>query len=112
MVLRRDRFLEVGGLDETELSVAFNDIDLCFKLLRAGYRNLWTPYAELYHQESASRGDDEGRADRRRYLQEDAVMRKRWAALIERDPYYNPNLALDSFVPRPAWPPRVVWPWA
>lgn len=110
MVLRRDRFLGVGGLDETELSVAFNDVDLCFKLLRAGYRNLWTPYAEVYHRESASRGKDESGADRQRFLREEAVMQLRWGALIARDPYYNPNLSLDSFVPGPAWPPRVCWP--
>ena len=111
MVIRKDRFLEVGGLDETELPVAFNDVDLCFKLLKAGYRNLWTPYAELYHRESASRGTDERGGDRRRFLREEAVMRQRWGALIERDPYYNPNLSLDSNTPRPAWPPRAMWPW-
>jgi GT2 family glycosyltransferase len=110
MVVRRDRFLEVGGFDETELAVAFNDVDFCFKLLKAGYRNLWTPYAELYHRESASRGTDERGEDRSRFLREEAVMRARWATLIEADPYYSPNLSLDSNVPRPAWPPRVRWP--
>ena len=111
LVIRKDRFLEVGGLDEQELQVAFNDVDLCFKLLRAGYRNLWTPYAELHHRESASRGTDERGGDRRRFLREEAVMRQRWGKLIERDPYYNPNLSLDSNTPRPAWPPRVARPW-
>jgi O-antigen biosynthesis protein len=110
LVVRRDTFLEVGGFDETHLAVAFNDVDFCFKLLRAGYRNLWTPYAELYHRESASRGNDEQRADRQRYLREESVMRERWGELIERDPYYSPNLSLDSNTPRPAWPPRVVGP--
>jgi len=111
MVLSRKLYIDVGGLDETELSVAFNDVDLCFKLLRAGYRNLWTPHAELYHRESASRGRDERGADRRRFLREESVMRARWGALIDRDPDYSPNLSLDSNVPRPAWPPRVVLPW-
>jgi len=111
MVLRRDRFLEVGGLDEAELGVAFNDTDLCFKLVRAGYRNLWTPYAELYHLESASRPSEEEPAGRRRFLAEEAVMRARWPSLILRDPYYSPNLSLDSQSPRPAWPPRVAWSW-
>jgi O-antigen biosynthesis protein len=111
MVVRRELFLEVGGFDETDLAVAFNDVDLCFKLLRAGYRNLWTPYAELYHRESASRGNDERGADRRRFLREEAVMRERWADLIRGDPYYSPNLSLDSNTPTPAWPPRFVPPW-
>ena len=84
---------------------------LCFKLLRAGHRNLWTPYAELYHRESASRGNDERGADRRRFLREESVMRERWADLIQSDPYYSPNLSLDSNTPTPAWPPRFVPPW-
>jgi O-antigen biosynthesis protein len=111
LVMRRELYLKVGGLDEAELPVAFNDVDLCFRLLKAGYRNVWTPYAELVHRESASRGTDERGADRQRFLQEEAVMRGRWGALIANDPYYSPNLSLDSNVPRPAWPPRTVWPW-
>jgi O-antigen biosynthesis protein len=111
MVVRRELFLDVGGLDEIELPVAFNDVDFCFKLLRAGYRNLWTPYAELYHRESASRGTDERGAGRRRFLREEAVMRQRWGPLIARDPYYSPNLSLDANVPVPAWPPRAILPW-
>lgn len=111
MVVRRGLFLEVGGFDETDLAVAFNDVDLCFKLLRAGYRNLWTPYAELYHRESASRGNDERGADRKRFLREESVMRERWGDLIRRDPYYSPNLSLDSNTPTPAWPPRFVPSW-
>ena len=111
MVIRRDRFLQVGGLDKRDLPIGFNDVDLCFRLLKAGYRNLWTPYAELYHWESASRGTEQRGADRVRFLREESVLGQRWRALTERDPYYNPNLSLDSLVPRPAWPPRVVWPW-
>ncbi len=111
MVLRRERFLEVGGFDETYLRVAFSDFDLCFKLLRAGYRNLWTPHAELYHLESVSRGSDERTADRQRFAEEESVMRARWQQLIDQDPFYSPNLSLDSNVPRPAWPPRVIPFW-
>ena len=54
--MRKDSFLEVGGLDAEKLAVAFNDVDLCCKFLAAGYRNVWTPFAELYHHESATRG--------------------------------------------------------
>jgi O-antigen biosynthesis protein len=112
MVLRRDLFLDVGGLDEAELRVSFSDIDLCFRLLQAGYRNIWTPYAELHHLESVSRGSDERRGNRQRFLAEELVMRRRWGALIERDPYFNPNLSLDSNIARPSWPPRVKPAWA
>src|SRR5690606_20225784 len=58
LVVRRDLFDEVGGLDE-RLEVAFNDIDFCLRLREAGYHNLWTPFAELYHHESASRGSED-----------------------------------------------------
>ena len=56
LVVRRDTYEEVGGFDEDNLSVAYNDVDFCLKLREAGYRNLWTPFAELYHYESMSRG--------------------------------------------------------
>jgi len=55
-LVRKAVFEEVGGLNEADLAVAFNDVDLCIKVREAGYRNLWTPYAELYHHESVSRG--------------------------------------------------------
>ena len=58
LMVRRQAYLDVGGLDEIALAVAFNDVDLCLKLVENGYRNLWTPYATLYHHESASRGTD------------------------------------------------------
>lgn len=93
LLLRRDVFEEVGGLDEVHLKVAFNDIDLCLKVLRAGYRNVMTPFAELYHHESKSRGSDEAPDKRERFRAECAVMQERWAELIADDPFYNPNLA-------------------
>jgi GT2 family glycosyltransferase len=92
LVLRKSVFDEVGGLDEQGLPVAFNDVDLCLKVMTAGYRNLWTPYAELYHHESVSRGSDESPEKRARFIGECDVMRARWAKLLANDPYYNPNL--------------------
>ena len=56
LTVTREKFFEVGGLNEIELAVGCNDVDLCLKLKCAGYRNVWTPYAELYHHESATRG--------------------------------------------------------
>lgn len=86
----------VGGLNETDLTVAFNDVDFCLRLLEAGYRNVWTPYAELYHHESVSRGQDDTPEKQARFNQETEYMRQRWASLIANDPCYNPNLSLVS----------------
>jgi len=95
LLLRREVFEQVGGLDETGLRVAFNDVDLCLKVMQAGYRNLWTPFAELYHHESISRGTDETPEKRERFMRECAVMQARWPKVLARDPYYNPNLTLQ-----------------
>lgn len=94
LLLRKSVFEEVGGLDEENLAVAFNDVDLCLKVREAGYRNLWTPYAELYHHESVSRGADNTMAKRRRAQREAEYMRRRWGDLLDKDPAYNPNLTL------------------
>jgi GT2 family glycosyltransferase len=105
LVVRRDLYLAVGGLDE-QLAVAFNDIDFCLRLREAGHRNVWTPFARLYHHESATRGSDADGARRERFLGEIALMRERWGALLERDPAYNPNLSLVGRGFEPADPPR------
>ena len=94
LLLRREVFEAVGGLNEPDLAVAYNDVDLCLKVLEVGYRNLWTPYAELYHHESISRGADDTPAKRARALKEARYMRHQWGALLDRDPAYNPNLTL------------------
>ncbi|XGA79198.1 glycosyltransferase family 2 protein [Halomonas sp. CH40] len=94
LLVRRDVFEEVGGLNEQKLAVTFNDVDLCLKVYKAGYRNLWTPYAELYHHESISRGADNTPKKRTRRLREMAYMRRTWSDLLNHDPAYNPNLTL------------------
>ena len=94
ILIRRDVWDEVGGLDET-FKVAFNDVDLCMRIRRAGYLIVWTPYAELYHYESKSRGSDESPEKRARFLGEVSRFQTRWAKeLAAGDPYYNPNLTL------------------
>jgi GT2 family glycosyltransferase len=95
LLLRKEIFDAVGGLDEAGLPVAFNDVDLCLKVMTAGYRNLWTPFAELYHYESVSRGSDETPERQLRFRGECEVMQQRWAPLLACDPYYNPNLTLQ-----------------
>ena len=94
LLLRKNVFNEVRGLNEPRLAVAYNDVDLCLKVHQAGYRNLWTPYAELYHHESISRGADNTPKKRARWLKEMAYMRRTWAHLLDNDPAYNPNLTL------------------
>jgi GT2 family glycosyltransferase len=111
LAVRRDVFEEVDGFDETHLSIAYNDLDLCLRIAGRGYRNLWTPYAELYHQESASRGGDDTPAKRARFRQEIEYMRKRWGAALRNDPAYNPNLSLDGESFTLAFPPRTPKPW-
>ena len=93
MALQRDRFDEVCGFDES-LAVAFNDVDLCLRLSQKGYRNVWTPNAELYHHESLTRGLDITAAKRRRFEGECDAMRERWGDKLLTDPYYHPALSL------------------
>ena len=107
LVVRRDVFVAVGGFDERSLAVAFNDIDFCLKVRRAGFRNLWTPFAEFYHHESASRGGEDSPDKLDRFAGEIACMRERWGALLDRDPAYNPNLTAEFEDFSLAVPPRV-----
>ena len=95
LVVRKAVYDQVGGLDEAELAVAFNDVDFCLKVREAGYRNLWTPFAELYHHESASRGADNTEEKAKRFQREAETMMRRWAGVLKVDPAYNPNLTLD-----------------
>lgn len=105
LAVRASVFHEVGGLDE-RLAVAFNDIDFCIRVREAGYRNIWTPFAELYHHESASRGYEDTPEKAARFRTEEDFMKARWGELLQRDPYYNPNLALDASPYSLAFPPR------
>jgi len=94
LLVRKRLFEEVGGLNARDLPVAFNDVDLCLKIRAAGYRNLWTPYAELYHHESMSRGADDSARKRSRASGEVEYMRRTWGEQLDVDPAYNPNLTL------------------
>jgi GT2 family glycosyltransferase len=100
-------YAEIGGFDERNLTVAFNDVDLCLRISERGYRIVWTPYAELYHHESASRGPDTDPENRKRFAAEVAYMQRRWGALLQHDPCHNPNLWLDYHEWGLAAPPRI-----
>ncbi|MEW8507345.1 MAG: glycosyltransferase [Candidatus Thiodiazotropha sp.] len=92
LLLRRDVFDAVSGFDSENLAVAFNDVDLCIRIYQKGYYNLWTPYAEMYHHESASRGAEDTPVKQRRFSLEAEYMLNKYGPLLERDPAYNPNL--------------------
>lgn len=94
MLTKRSVFEEVGGFEE-KLSHAFNDVDLCLKMRERGYLVVYTPFAELYHHESISRGYENTPQKRRRFGEERQFCEERWGTLLQQgDPYYNPNLSL------------------
>jgi glycosyltransferase involved in cell wall biosynthesis len=111
LVVRKDNYLKVGGLDSEQLTVAFNDVDFCLKLWEIGLRNVWTPHAELYHHESASRGPEDSPEKIVRFQQEIRYMKDRWGTRLMRDPYYSPMLTLDweTFTPDYRGSPRKPW---
>jgi GT2 family glycosyltransferase len=111
MLVRRSAFLEAEGFDETHLKVAFNDVDFCLRLRQHGYRIVYTPYAELYHAESASRGLEDTVAKNSRFEAEIKYMHDTWGDALRQDPAYNPNLSLLSGGFTLAFPPRVSFPW-
>lgn len=96
MLVRATAFRAVGGFDERRLQVAFNDIDLCLKLRKAGYKIIWTPAFAAEHHESLSRGDDERPMQETRFFDEIEVMKDRWGDMLTKDPFYNPNFLLDQ----------------
>ena len=95
LMVRKSLFDEVGGLEEG-FAISLNDVDLCLKIRALGYLNVFTPFAELYHYESISRGLDDQGEKAERYNRESAKFREKWAKELEAgDPYYNPNFSLD-----------------
>lgn len=95
LMVRKEAFDQVGGFNE-ELAVAYNDVDFCLKLRKAGYLNVFTPFARLYHYESASRGSDKSEENQARFQREEQLFKDTWKDILEKgDPYYNPNLRLD-----------------
>jgi GT2 family glycosyltransferase len=99
LMIRKEVYQEVGGFDEDELPTSFNDVDLCLRLRKAGYRIIYTPLARLYHQESASRNFH----NEDRYIQ---IMQERWGPALRCDPFWNPNL---PHAPNP--PPGFAFHW-
>lgn len=95
LLVKKSIYEEVGGLDEKNLAVAFNDVDFCIRVGKQGYRNIWTPHALLYHHESATRGEDIAPEKRERFVREVNYMMNTWGKEFISDPAYNPNLNLE-----------------
>lgn len=95
LLVSKELFEKAGGLDES-FAISLNDVDFCIKLREMGYLNVFTPFAELYHYESVSRGLDDQGEKAARYNEESARFREKWKEVLEKgDPYYNPNFSLD-----------------
>lgn len=95
LLMKKSLFEQVGGLEE-RFAISLNDVDLCLKLREEGYLNVFTPFAELYHYESISRGLDDTGEKALRYQEESTRFREKWKKVLEKgDPYYNPNFSLD-----------------
>ncbi len=107
LIIQKAIYKEVRGLNDLDLKVAFNDVDFCLRVREAGYRNVWTPYAQLYHHESATRGFEDTPEKRARFAKEVQFMKQSWGDLLLNDPAYSPNLSLDHEDFSLAWPPRL-----
>jgi GT2 family glycosyltransferase len=94
LMCRRELFEMVGGFDQ-ELSVAYNDVDLCLKMVAKGYRNVYLPHVVLYHYESKSRGYEDTPEKQSRWQKEAQLLYSRWQKFIDNDPCYSPNLTRD-----------------
>ena len=96
LLVKKSLYEQAGGLDES-FEISLNDVDFCLKLRKAGYLNVFTPFAELYHFESISRGLDDQGEKAERYNEESERFRNKWKAELEAgDPYFNPNFSLDK----------------
>jgi GT2 family glycosyltransferase len=105
MLVRKTIFDDLGGFDEN-LANNFNDVDFCLRLRERGLEILWTPYANLMHRESASRGRDSGLEESAQLPREATYMQEKWSEQLWRDPFYSPNLS-HSIAFTLAWPPRI-----
>lgn len=95
LMVKKSLYDEVGGLEE-KFAISLNDVDFCLKLRERNLLNVFTPFAELYHCESISRGQDDSGEKAERYNRESALFREKWKEALEKgDPYYNPNFSLD-----------------
>jgi GT2 family glycosyltransferase len=112
MAVPAGAFASVGGFDAANLPEAFSDVDFCLRLRAAGLRILWTPHAELYRREAGSCQRDSDPAPREQCRAAAAYLLRRWPGHLASDPFFSPNLSLNSPEPVPAFPPRIAPAWA
>ncbi|MBA3832470.1 MAG: glycosyltransferase family 2 protein [Chthoniobacterales bacterium] len=106
MLVRKDIFAEAGSFDEKHFAVNFNDVDFCLRLRQRSLRIIWTPYANLIHHESASRGSERTPEAKEEFLREAAHLREKWGAQLLCDPFYSANFSLQKPGYEIAFPPR------
>ena len=111
LAIRRELYIKAGGFDEENLKVAYNDVDFCLKVRHLGYENLWTPFAQMIHHESLSRGNDLDGANFARFKKEHGYMLAKWKETIDHDPFFNPNLGHDTHTTQFSFPPRLKYEW-
>lgn len=95
LAVEKKKFIKINGFDEHNLKVAFNDVDLCLRLMEEGFYNLYTPFASLHHHESKTRGKEDTPEKINRFESEIQYMLNRWSEILPNDPNYNPNLSLN-----------------
>ena len=97
LMIKKSIYQEIGGMDEVNFKVAYNDVDFCLRVREKGYLNLYTPYAIMYHHESITRGYETTPEKIARFQKEkDALFKRHKDILTNGDPYYNPNLCHDK----------------
>lgn len=105
LAVRREVYEAVGGFEERWLPISFNDVDFCLRLRQAGFRIIWTPYAVLYHLESATRGGRQTDEQIAQAAREADYMREKWSSILDNDPFYNPAFDRKSHAFERAVPP-------
>jgi glycosyltransferase involved in cell wall biosynthesis len=106
LLISKKLYQQLGGLNAKDLKVACNDVDFCLRLVQKGYRNVFTPNANLYHHESATRGHEDSPEKQARFAAEVAYMKKKYANFFDHDPAYNRNLTMHAEDFSLSWPPR------
>ena len=111
LAIRKELFIKVGGFDEKNLKVAYNDVDFCLKLMELGYSNLFTPFAQLIHHESLTRGSDLNETNLQRWKEEYSFVLTKWKGIMMNDPFFNSNLNVNTLTTQFAFPPKIKYNW-
>lgn len=106
LLTRKLVFDQLGGFNDTDLAINFNDVDFCLRLRRLGLQVVWTPYANLIHHESATRGHHRSSEEQAQFAREASYMQRTWGGELLQDPFYNPSLALNLPGYELSFPPR------